>query len=567
MELSTEQLEAVMHRGHTLVIAGPGSGKTRTQAEKCRHLLRTFPKDPIVAVTFTRDAAQELRSRILKGFGYTPKNLNVGTYHVLAIEQLKRAGMMKTKRLLSTSEQKGVLRRAWMPLSNSLSWDEAVGAIDQYKSSLDPVIRDAPDGWLYRRYQDFLQQHNSLDFSDLLLNAVRGMRDGSVNPLPAKHFLGDEAQDQDELQFEWLEHHIRAGAAATLVGDDDQSIYGFRRAMGYQGMTRFENYYGAKRIVLNTNYRCGHSIVSASDRLIRHNVERMPKNLASYGDHTGLVAYQNYASRKEEAAAVANTVKGEPEAWAVFARTIRMLDVVESALLKSGIPYTRVGAKRMWEKPHLGNMLSILRSIITGETMGFEYLLTWAGINDEDISRLRPVTQDKIQHARNYLPRNSRDIIDNLVQRLDEWVKEMANPEPRAGLVTHGVGDWLASVTSNDLLAEDFILAADTLAGYSGTLSERIHTTQFQRKNTRHKGVCLLTLHGAKGLEFPNVFIVGVEEKILPYDQSPVSEERRLAYVGMTRAKDKLVMSTGMATSTPSRFLVEAGLLAKNGGT
>ncbi len=554
-----------MYRGHTLVIAGPGSGKTRTQAEKCRHLLRSFPKEPIMAVTFTRDAAQELRSRILKGLGYTPRNLSVGTYHVLAIEQLKRAGKMKAKRLLSTSEQKGVLRRAWMPLSSSISWDEAVEAIDRYKSSLDPVIRDAPDGWLYRRYQDFLQEHNSLDFSDLLLNAVRGMRDGSVGPLPARFFLGDEAQDQDELQFEWLEHHIRAGAEATLVGDDDQSIYGFRRAMGYKGMARFENEYGARRITLSTNYRSAQSIVSASDRLIRHNSERMPKKLIAHCDLAGIVVYRNYASRKEEAAAVAGAVKDQPDTWAVFARTVRMLDVVESALLKSGIPYTRVGAKRMWEKPHLGNMLSILRSLVTGETMGFEYLLAWAGISDEDINRLRPLSPDKIPEARNFLPKNFREIIDNLVQRLGEWVEEMARPEPRAGLVTHGVGDWLASVTKNDLFAEDFILAADTLARYSGTLSERIHTTQFQRKNSRHKGVSLLTLHGAKGLEFPNVFIIGVEEKNLPYDKSPVPEERRLAYVGITRAKEKLIMSTGLAAATPSRFLVEAGLLAEKG--
>ncbi len=218
MNLSPEQYEAVMHRGHTMVIAGPGSGKTRIQAEKCRHLLRT-QNGPIVAVTFTRDAAHELRSRILKGLGATPKNLNVGTFHALAIEQLKRAGKMG--RLLSTSEQKAVLRRAWMSLPCEIQGDNAVEAIEHYKSSLDPVIRDEPGGWLFRRYQELLQEHGSMDFADLLLNAVRGMKDGSVAPLPARFCLIDEAQDLDETQLEWVWHHGKAGAEITIVGDDD----------------------------------------------------------------------------------------------------------------------------------------------------------------------------------------------------------------------------------------------------------------------------------------------------------------------------------------------------------
>ncbi|MHB8697756.1 MAG: ATP-dependent helicase [Sulfuricaulis sp.] len=566
MELSPEQREAIMHlNGHTLVIAGPGSGKTHTQAEKCRFLMQQFPAEPVVAVTFTRDAAQELRSRILKGLRRSPKTLSVGTYHVLAIKQLRRVGKMTAMRLLSTSEQKAVLHRAWMPLSSSITWDEAVEAVDRYKSSLDPTIRDAPDGWVYRRYQEFLLVHPSLDYSDLLLNAVRGMRDGSICPLPARHILGDEIQDQDSIQFEWLEHHIRSGAMATLVGDDDQCIYGFRRALGYRGMTRFENDYSARRIVLNINYRSAQSIVSASDRLIRHNTERMDKNLIAHHNMAGRVEYRNYASRKEEAAAVAATVTETPDSWAVFARTVRILDVVESALLKSGIPYIRVGARRLWEKPHLGNMLSILRTLVTGEAMGYEYLLSWSGLNDEDISRLRPLTVAKISEARNFFPKNSREVIDNLTQRLTEWNEELRTPMPRPGLVIQGVGDWLVSVAKVDIYAEDFMLAADTLAGYTGTLPERLHTVQFQRKNSRRKGVSLLTLHGAKGLEFPSVFMIGVEEKILPYNQSPIPDERRLAYVGMTRAKERLILSTGLATAVPSRFLVEAGLLTAKG--
>lgn len=546
-----------------MVIAGPGSGKTRIQAEKCRHLLRT-QNEPIIAVTFTRDAAHELRSRILKDLRTTPKNLNVGTFHALAIEQLKRAGKMG--RLLSTSEQMAVLRRAWMSLPCDMQWEDAIEAIEHHKSSLNPVIRDEPGGWLYRRYQELLQEHGSMDFADLLLNACRGMRDGTVSPLPARFCLIDEAQDIDETQLEWARHHAKAGAEITIVGDDDQSIYGWRRALGYQGMARFEKEFNAKRITLSTNYRCARSIVSASDRLIRNNAERMGKDARAHSDITGQVSYVYYDSRKAEADAIAATVASDPDGWAVFARTLRMLNVVESSLLQANIPYTLVASKRLWEKPHLGNMLAILRSLATGEPVGFEYLLVWAGVNEHDITQLRPLTVDKITEAKKFLPKDLRPTIDNLVERIKDWMDAVIQT-PRVGLVLHGVGEWLAGVTKNALQAEDFLLAAETLAGYKGSMSARLNATHLQKKGGNRKGVTLSTLHGSKGLEYASVWLIGVEEKILPYDQSPVQEERRLAYVGMTRAKERLVLSTGMGKAAPSRFLVEAGLLAARGAS
>lgn len=559
MELSEEQRLAVLSPGHALVVASPGSGKTRVLSAKCRHLLETRPGAPIVVVTFTRDAAQELQRRIVNGLKRAPRNILIGTFHLLAKTQLTKARVKVN--LLSPGEQMALVRRAWMGVASGIDWEDAVKAIERYKSSLNPVIADAPDGWLFRRYQDLLSQHKAMDFADLLLAAVRGMRDGTIMPLPSSYVLCDEGQDTDGIQSEWVWHHAKAGAILTIVGDDDQSIYGWRGAAGFHRMVAFEREFKAQRFTLSTNYRCARQIVATSDRLIRTNTDRLPKSLQAATQEPGTVEYREWVTRRMEAADVAQTVAKNPDNWAIFARTTRMLDVVETTLWSHKIPYTRFGSRRFWQRPHLANFLASLRSLITSEDLGYEYMLIWCGVSEADVTRLKSeVGAEKIQQALGLVTQASRKPIENLVQHLLEWRHELARPSPRAALVIHGVADWFASVAKDKRQAEDILLAADGLSDLTGSLEDRIRHALYNRKQKFHGGVSVMTLHAAKGLEYPCVYIIGVEEKILPHSDSPVAEERRLMYVGMTRAKEALVLSKGLATATPSRFLVESGL-------
>jgi superfamily I DNA/RNA helicase len=562
VQLNEEQQEAVACRTHALVLACAGSGKTRVLSEKCRFLLRDSPMEAIVAVTFTRDAAAELRRRILQGMTRRPRYLSVGTFHTLARDQLKRSGVHV--RLLSPAEQMMMLRRAWSGISASLSWEEAVTAVERYKSMLQPLAKDLPESQIVQRYQDLLDQHRAADFADLLLLSVRGMLDGTVAPLPSRYLLVDECHDLDAVQYEWVRLHGCHGARITMVGDDDQSIYSWRAALGLRGMVRFEQEFCATRISLTRNYRCAPEIVSLADKLIRHNFERLPKTIVSAAcGVSGQIEFGRHPDRQSEAQAVAAAVAGNPGSWAVLARTARQLDIIETTLTKRNMPYIRVGSSRFWQRPHIGSMLSALGSLLTGESLGYESLLAWAGMDEETVSQLRPVTPAKLSAAALLVTKNRRDIIESLSCRVSEWLAELVLERPRTALVVHAVADWFSAsaISTEKRVGSDFALAADVLSDMSGTLAERLRWLQFQSRKRTEEGVVLMTLHGAKGLEFENVVLIGLEEGLLPHAENPdVAEERRLAYVGMTRARKFLMLTMG-GKAAPSRFLRETGLV------
>ena len=233
-----------------------------------------------MAVSFTRDAATELRSRILAACGQKQaRRLGVGTFHSLALAQLRRSSSGKMPRLLSEGERLAVLRRCWKAPAD-ISFETAVQAIDAVKARLvPPMFCDGALEAFAQSVQQVMAAEGVMDFSDLLLNSVRGMREGGISPLPIRWLLVDEAQDMDEVQKEWILLHGRAGIEVTLVGDDDQSLYAFRHALGYAGLKDVTIALSATETTLPVNYRCAPNILEHAARLIAHNQERAPKKI------------------------------------------------------------------------------------------------------------------------------------------------------------------------------------------------------------------------------------------------------------------------------------------------
>jgi superfamily I DNA/RNA helicase len=213
VELNPYQERAVAATGHCTILACPGSGKTRVLSERAARLLANHPKGRLCAVTFTRDAAEELRSRILASCGQDhARRLAVGTFHSLALAQLKRVSRKKPPRLLSEGERLAVLRRCWEQHAPELSFDEVVRAVDAAKARLTPPLFSEPSlEALFHAYQDLMKSEGAMDFSDLLLASVRKMACGEMAPLPIRWLLVDEAQDMDQVQMEWILLHGRAG--------------------------------------------------------------------------------------------------------------------------------------------------------------------------------------------------------------------------------------------------------------------------------------------------------------------------------------------------------------------
>jgi superfamily I DNA/RNA helicase len=235
------------------------------------------PRAIVGAVTFSKDAAVELRDRIVALAGADARRrLVAGTFHSLAFKQLRdpRGGR---RDIASDGDRLGILGRVLAELGLEWKVDEAVPVIEKIKTEFGKTEPGSVEAQLYDAYQDALQRNGKIDFQDMLRLAVQGMESGDIEPYAFTDLLVDEFQDTDPLQYRWVELHARAGARVTVVGDDDQSIYGFRAALGFRGMQEFASTFDAQRVVLGSNYRCRSEILSAADCVIRNNVDRIAK--------------------------------------------------------------------------------------------------------------------------------------------------------------------------------------------------------------------------------------------------------------------------------------------------
>lgn len=574
MDLNGPQQQAVEADGHILVSACPGAGKTRVLASRAARLLASDPAGRLAAVTFTRDAAKELRTRILVGRPQDGKRLAAGTFHGLAYQQMRRAGFQA--RILSEHEYRDVLRRIWETDAPEMKFDEFQELVEQWKSTTVPPPDRGPGVVAFQKYQEWLAAHHAMDFADILLKAVAGLRAGTFAPLPVRWLLVDESQDMDEVQYAWLTAHSAGGVLVTMVADDDQSIYGFRHALGYGGLMRFVADHQARQITLPVNYRCAPEVLAPSARLISHNTDRVSKAIQAAKPVGGALQVRIFADRLGEATAVAQAVQADPERWAVLARTNRLLDAVELACDVAQVPVQRRGGSGFWESPNAASLVSLLKSIGDGSWVGLRHALHWCGIKTDGVQQLQtrlagaPKAQWAALLARPpaaladtlavaFPPKSPpRRVAWTLLAGYAEWVALAA--AGRESLVLAGVGRFCATNVP-EWARETCAWALQALERMPGTLAARLTVVaQVRRREPAEGGAVLATLHAAKGLEFPNVWMIAVEEGVLPHLDGAVDEERRLCYVGMTRAETTLVMSYAVDCGSPSRFLTEAGL-------
>lgn len=546
MELNQRQTAAVTHQGNAVLVACPGSGKTRVLIERIVRIATAAPDDRFIVVTFTRQAAAELRQR-LEGRVANLQQVKVATFHALSLHQLI---LSDTKRICGPSQQVALLRqasRAFIPHEEFRVFQEAV---DQHTSGHSDALDDPEHQAAYDAYLDLLDKNKVVDFSQGILSVVQGMDDGSIRPLPTEHLLVDEVQDIDPVQLRWILHHAAQTTSLTAVGDDDQSIYSFRNSLGHKGMLTLQKKLNAQLLFLNTNYRSHSEVLGLSSKLISHNTHRIPKDLYSDVGPGGTVnLHTHFVSVIDETMGVVDRIQESPDTqWAIIARTNAKLDPIQNELRVRRIPHSRPGKEGFWESEDPAFFLDLLDGTLISDPFFKASISTRLDIPTdalEDSSGFATY-QDALRSSPSNMPPESR------IHAISDWLKSNLQGIPKYRI------DSIITVTE---------LCDKSLCSMTGSLSQRL--SQARRPNTQSDtSVLLLTMHAAKGREFPNVWIIGLEDTVIPNRKSDVEEERRLLYVAMTRAERALHLSyswnkvinradetTRLQKTIPTRFL------------
>ncbi|MEX2327478.1 MAG: DNA helicase II [Pseudomonadales bacterium] len=601
--------------GSLLVLAGAGSGKTRVLTHRIAFLIQTEGVSPysILAVTFTNKAASEMRSRIETLLSMPLRGMWVGTFHGIAHRLLRthwqEAGLPQNFQILDADDQLRLVKRVITTLNlDEKKWParQAVYFINQHKDEgLRPQhIEDYGDLYIkthlsiYRAYEDACKRGGMVDFAELLLRAHELLRDNEAllrhYRERFKYLLVDEFQDTNTIQYAWL--RILAGDNDNLmvVGDDDQSIYGWRGAK-IENIQRFgQDFPNSRTVRLEQNYRSTGAILKAANGLISQNAGRLGKELwtdAGDGDVINLYAAFNeidearyIVSRIEDWAKQGNNYK---EA-AVLYRSNAQSRVLEEALLRSRIPYRIYGGQRFFERAEIRNVLAYLRLISNRDSdAAFERVVNTPsrGIGDkslDDIRRFARANTTSLWAAAQKLSQSpdlagrARNAISGFVQLINEM--DHATPDADLGELVETViemsglrpyyekerGERGQARLEN---LQELITAARTfdpnnLFTFDSTLQDLPEPETLLDEFLNHAAleagegqgepnqdcVQLMTLHSAKGLEFPLVFLAGMEEGLFPHMMSleepgRLEEERRLCYVGITRAMKQLFMT------------------------
>jgi DNA helicase-2/ATP-dependent DNA helicase PcrA len=610
----------------TLVLAGAGSGKTRVLVHRVAWLIRVEGVAPqeIMAVTFTNKAASEMRQRIEALLGMPTGHLWIGTFHGLAHRLLRRhwreAGLAEGFQIMDSDDQQRMLKRLLKSLGledgaftpRELQWfinaqkDEGLRAADVPDEG-NPTRRQMID--LYRRYEEQCEKSSLVDFGELLLRVLELIRDNAdirqMYQRRFRHLLVDEFQDTNAIQYQWLKLLTQGGGEPFVVGDDDQSIYRWRGAR-VENLFQFERDFPDTQIVrLEQNYRSTANILNAANAVIANNGSRMGKSLWTDGADGEPIKLYGAFNERDEADFVIARIQDFIEAGnrrsdaAVLYRSNAQSRVFEEALLSAGIPYRVYGGQRFFERAEIKDALAYLRLIANrDDDPSFERVVNTPtrGIGARTVDVIRDYARRigvslwraaNEVIAENILAKRSATALWQflkLIEDLDEATRAMQLHEQvehvvaKSGLIPHHLKDTTSNgETRVENLQELISAAKDSLVSEDSDLPPLMEFLSYAvlesgdaQASEYEDGVQLMTLHSAKGLEFPLLFLCGLEDGLFPHQRSlndadGLEEERRLCYVGLTRARDQLYLSYaeqrrlhGMDNySTPSRFLRE----------
>lgn len=606
-DLNPDQLQAAECVGHCLTIAAPGSGKTKMLSAKASHLLATGKT--VTAVTFTRDSAIELRERIVKqaGIEVLPRLL-VGTFHSIdllmsfpgkarsamgsEILRHSRSSLTQSWVIVKEGVRRSAVARAHAGSEvQSVEFDDATSVIEGIKSG-QVKPKSPEESIMVKIYTEILERHGVIDFQDILLKTNQGLESGKISPLKTDHLLLDEFQDTDLPQLLWSFHHATGGSIITAVGDDDQSIYGFRRALGYDGMLQFERKLSATRIVLGLNYRSHAEILQPAAVLVDKNIGRMEKALVSNKGPGGQALWERFGTRGLEATACAERAKAclaMGQTVGVLCRTNKRLDDVETACLSLDIPYSRTAGDSILNTREMSVFMAAFGCMTRNNAKDADELLAWCQVDESDLAALNKTFGNSIfsaQRKRAELGKTSvkdstKTTLVSLGKSFSQWKAFIKTGGTE--IVVNGVVEILKSFTED----KQSLKLIDVIGGVLTTNDNdlKVPISQQQKhiedrlrklresierpstgKDVGKAGVSLLTAHGSKGLEFDMVWIVGAETDAFPEKKGAVQEERRLFYVAMTRARNQLWVSASGKMDV-SQFVWEAGLERVKDGT
>jgi len=579
--LNPQQKAVALHDGHCLAIAAPGSGKTKTLAVKAALLLSR--RQTVAAVTFTRDAALELRERILLIAGQQAlPNLLVGTFHsidlLMAFPGKQKSGMginilrkgfsrlQRPWEIVREGSRRGYVARAIEHAELELTIEEATAIIEGIKSGqMNPETQRHAE--MASMYQDIMRRHGVIDFQDILLYTNQGLDDGVISPLQCDHLLIDEYQDTDLPQFKWSMHHRRA-SVLTAVGDDDQSIYGFRRALGYKGMMDFAQQLRAETIVLGTNYRSHSEVLAPAAKVIACNKDRMDKALVAFKGPGGSAFWERFGDRIKEAESCCERARkalAAGRSFGVLGRTNKRLDEIEAQCIKHRVPYTRSEGGSVLKSQEMAVFLAAMSSLMGMDRRDGDVLLAWCGLTEDELKALhglhgdcllRPASKVKKAEQRtvDLLPEGKRALAQ-VQRRFLEWSQMISAGalayvlEKTLQLLSEYTNDKRSKATLE--IVSDIFSRPSGEGGSDGPSEMRSRIERIKsmiaapEKDKKPEGnpVVLLTAHGSKGLEYDEVWILGAEDGSFPDESSSIQEERRLFYVAMTRARKSLWIS------------------------
>jgi DNA helicase II / ATP-dependent DNA helicase PcrA len=629
--LNPQQREAVAHvEGPLLLLAGAGSGKTRVITHRIAHLVETqyIPGPAVLAVTFTNKAAEEMRQRVssLITETATAKTPFVSTFHSFCVRMLRRdgeslgeirPGFTRRFTIYDDDDQVSLLKSIYKQLGlddKFMPYRAALSRIshakgnqetpqDWYKASTDPKMTRLAK--IYESYQERLVQANALDFDDLLLESVRLLKhDDALRGLYNRRFefvMIDEYQDTNRSQYELMRLLTEARNNVCVVGDEDQSIYGWRGA-DIRNILDFEkDYPNAVVIRLEQNYRSTKNILEAASAVVANNKERKGKWLWTSSGEGAKIGYYEAPDGENEALYIADTIekllaKNPVERVAVLYRTNFQSRQIEEALRRYGRKYLVVGGFSFYQRAEVKDLLSYLKVLLSphDSVSLLRVINTPArGIGKNTVEQLEQYALEKGTSLWNALPRmvdekvfagraeSALKSFIRLIEDLSDGLQERPVQETlRLILEKTGYEAMLKSDLSPE--SESRLANIEELVNAAAEASERgegaadflDHAALVADADALDEQavVSLLTIHNAKGLEFPNVFIAGLEESIFPHSRSFASdaameEERRLCYVGMTRAEKRLYLTWARyrrrfgggqpEACLPSRFLNE----------
>ena len=629
-ELNDRQRDAVTSEAPSLlVLAGAGSGKTRVLVHRVAWIVEAMQSNPnsVMAVTFTNKAANEMKSRIQELLQSPLADLWCGTFHGLAHRTLKRfykeANLISTFTVLDAEDQLRVIKRICK--DNNLeesSWPakQIQWQINSWKDAgkRPKNVDDSKDFYaetvkkIYSQYDEICKKDSLVDFAELLLKSYELLKSNKkVRDFfhrRFRHILIDEFQDTNVIQYAWLNEVASKEASITAVGDDDQSIYGWRGAkVGHLEDFKTKHKHN-ETIRLEQNYRSTSIILNAANALIENNQARLGKNLWTESNEGEQITLYQAFNEQDEARFVAEIIKSWMDGGELFSdsaviyRSNAQSRAIEEALLRANIPYRIYGGLRFYDRLEIKNAISYLRIIFNPhDNPAFERSVAnpTRGVGAKTLAKIRSLAN---QHNISYIQASSKMIDENIISgrganglkkfleiilglcgkiddiSLSEIVGSILE---QSGLIQfHEKEPGEKGKTRKENLEELLSAAKNFEMSFSDDKTNREITEQFLSNVSLDAGdrqadefddaVQLMTLHSAKGLEFPLVFMTGLEETLFPHGRSMESpdlleEERRLCYVGITRAMKKLYLTYAESRrlhgndifNPPSRFIKE----------